>query len=232
MAKKEGIRRLFDNIASDYDKLNHLLSLNIDRGWRRKGVREVVDEAMPLDILDIACGTGDFTIEIARKMPAGSHITGVDISENMMEIGRRKVAEAGVDAALLQGDCEELTFGDASFDRVTVAFGVRNFDNLQKCLSEMKRILRPGGKLVILELSIPADPVVRWFYKLYFLKLLPAIGGWISGDKAAYAYLPASVLKFPAPEKFCKMIQDAGFADVANRPLTSGICQMYIGKVK
>lgn len=232
MAKKEGIRRLFDNIASDYDKLNHLLSLNIDRGWRRKGVREVVDEAMPLDILDIACGTGDFTIEIARKMPAGSHITGVDISENMMEIGRRKVAEAGVDAALLQGDCEELTFGDASFDRVTVAFGVRNFDNLQKCLSEMKRILRPGGKLVILELSIPADPVVRWFYKLYFLKLLPAIGGWISGDKAAYAYLPASVLKFPAPEKFCKMIQDAGFADVANRPLTSGICQMYTGKVK
>ncbi len=232
MAKKEGIRRLFDNIASDYDKLNHLLSLNIDSRWRRKGVREVVDEAMPLDILDIACGTGDFTIEIARKMPAGSHITGVDISENMMEIGRRKVAEAGVDAALLQGDCEELTFGDASFDRVTVAFGVRNFDNLQKCLSEMKRILRPGGKLVILELSIPADPVVRWFYKLYFLKLLPAIGGWISGDKAAYAYLPASVLKFPAPEKFCKMIQDAGFADVDNRPLTSGICQMYTGKVK
>lgn len=96
----------------------------------------------------------------------------------------------------------------------------------------MKRILRPGGKLVILELSIPADPVVRWFYKLYFLKLLPAIGGWISGDKAAYAYLPVSVLKFPAPEKFCKMMQDAGFADVANRPLTSGICQMYTGKVK
>lgn len=229
MAKKEGIRKLFDNIAPDYDRLNHILSLNIDKGWRRKAVKELVDTAGPLEILDVACGTGDFTIEIAQKAPAGSKVTGIDLSEGMMAIGREKIKAAGVDAVMVQGDCEELPYNDDTFHRISVGFGVRNFEHLQIGLNEMYRVLTPGGKLVILELSIPSNPFVRWCYKLYFLNILPTIGGWISGDRGAYEYLPASVLKFPAPDKFIPMLQQAGFSKVIHRSLTLGICRMYIG---
>ena len=229
MAKKEGIRKLFDNIAPDYDRLNHILSLNIDKGWRRKAVKELVDTAGPLEILDVACGTGDFTIEIAQKAPAGSKVTGIDLSEGMMAIGREKIKAAGVDAVMVQGDCEELPYSDNTFHRISVGFGVRNFEHLQIGLNEIYRVLTPGGKLVILELSVPSNPIVRWCYKLYFLNILPTIGGWISGDRGAYEYLPASVLKFPAPNKFIPMLQQAGFSKVIHRSLTLGICRMYIG---
>ncbi len=229
MAKKEGIRKLFDNIAPDYDRLNHILSLNIDKGWRRKAVREIVDTDRPLEVLDVACGTGDFTIEIARKVVAGSRVTGVDLSEGMMKIGREKIAKAGVDAEMVQGDCEALAYGEGTFDRISVGFGVRNFEHLELGLSEMCRVLKPGGKLVVLELSVPSNGFIRWCYKLYFLKILPAIGGWISGDRGAYEYLPASVLRFPAPEKFVGMMKDAGFGEVMHKSLTLGICRMYIG---
>ncbi len=229
MAKKEGIRKLFDNIAPDYDRLNHILSLNIDKGWRRKAVKELVDTAGPLEILDVACGTGDFTIEIAQKAPAGSKVTGIDLSEGMMAIGREKIKAAGVDAVMVQGDCEELPYNDDTFHRISVGFGVRNFEHLQIGLNEMYRVLTPGGKLVILELSVPSNPIIRWCYKLYFLNILPTIGGWISGDRGAYEYLPASVLKFPAPDKFIPMLQQAGFSKVIHRSLTLGICRMYIG---
>ena len=229
MAKKEGIRKLFDNIAPDYDRLNHILSLNIDKGWRRKAVKELVDTAGPLEILDVACGTGDFTIEIAQKAPAGSKVTGIDLSEGMMAIGREKIKAAGVDAVMVQGDCEELPYSDNTFHRISVGFGVRNFEHLQIGLNEMYRVLTPGGKLVILELSVPSNPIVRWCYKLYFLNIPPTIGGWISGDRGAYEYLPASVLKFPAPDKFIPMLQQAGFSKVIHRSLTLGICRMYIG---
>ncbi len=229
MAKKEGIRKLFDNIAPDYDKLNHILSLNIDKGWRRKAVKELIDTNQPLDILDVACGTGDFTIEIAQKAPAESKITGIDLSEGMMAIGREKIAAAGVQAELVQGDCEELPYADGSFHRISVGFGVRNFEHLEIGLQQMYRVLKEGGKLVILELSVPSNPIVRWCYKLYFLKVLPTIGGWISGDRGAYEYLPASVLRFPAPEKFMAMMHQAGFGKVLHKSLTLGICRMYIG---
>ncbi len=229
MAKKEGIRNLFDNIAPDYDKLNHILSLNIDKGWRRKAVKELVDTAGPLEILDVACGTGDFTIEIALKAPAGSKVTGIDLSEGMMAIGREKIKAAGVDAVMVQGDCEELPYNDDTFHRISVGFGVRNFEHLQLGLNEMYRVLTPGGKLVILELSVPSNPIVRWCYKLYFLNILPTIGGWVSGDRGAYEYLPASVLTFPAPDKFVPMLHQAGFSKVIHRSLTLGICRMYIG---
>ncbi len=229
MAKKEGIRKLFDNIAPDYDRLNHILSLNIDKGWRRKAVREIVDTDRPLEVLDVACGTGDFTIEIARKVAAGSRVTGIDLSEGMMKIGREKIAKAGVDAEMVQGDCEALAYGEGTFDRISVGFGVRNFEHLELGLSEMCRVLKPGGKLVVLELSVPSNGFIRWCYKLYFLKILPAIGGWISGDRGAYEYLPASVLRFPAPEKFVGMMKDAGFRDVVHKSLTFGICRMYVG---
>ena len=228
MAKKEGIRKLFDNIAPDYDKLNHLLSMNIDKGWRRKAVKELLDTQEPLNILDVACGTGDFTIEIAQKAPAGSKVTGIDLSEGMMKIGREKIKAAEVDAQMVQGDCEELPYSDNTFHRISVGFGVRNFEHLETGLKQMYRVLNENGKLVVLELSVPSNPVIRWCYKLYFLKILPTIGGWISGDRGAYEYLPASVLRFPAPDKFMQMLHQAGFSKVMHRSLTLGICRMYI----
>ena len=230
MAKKEGIRKLFDNIAPNYDKLNHILSLNIDKGWRRKAVRELVNEHKPLKVLDVACGTGDFTIEIARKVASGSEVIGIDISDGMMAVGRKKIADVGVNAELKVADCENLPYEDNTFHRISVGFGVRNFEHLQLGLNEMYRALTPGGKLVILELSVPSNSFLRWCYKLYFLKVLPAIGGFVSGDRSAYEYLPASVLEFPAPEKFISMMKDAGFDNVKHTPLTFGICRMYIGK--
>lgn len=230
MAKKEGVRKLFDNIASDYDKLNHILSLNIDKGWRKKAVRNLVDTQAPLKVLDVACGTADFTIEIAQKVAKGSEVIGVDISEGMMAVGREKIKKAGVSAELLVADCEDLPYSDNTFDRISVGFGVRNFEHLELGLSQMYRVLTPGGKLVILELSVPSNAFIRWCYKLYFLKILPAIGGLISGDRGAYEYLPASVLRFPGPEKFIPMLKSAGFAQVEHTPLTLGICRMYVAK--
>ncbi|MBP3614806.1 MAG: bifunctional demethylmenaquinone methyltransferase/2-methoxy-6-polyprenyl-1,4-benzoquinol methylase UbiE [Bacteroidaceae bacterium] len=229
MAKKENIKRLFDNIAPNYDKLNHILSLNIDKGWRKKAVREIVDSDSPLKVLDVACGTGDFTIEIARKAATGSSVTGIDLSEGMMAVGRDKIKAAGVDAALEYGDCEALKYADDTFDRISVGFGVRNFEHLAIGLREMCRVLKPAGKLVILELSVPSNPIIRWCYKLYFLNILPAIGGMVSGNRGAYEYLPASVLHFPAPDKFIPMLREAGFAEVKHKALTFGVCRMYVG---
>lgn len=229
MAKKDKIKSLFDNIAPDYDKLNHILSLNIDKGWRRKAVREIVDTNEVLTVLDVACGTGDFTIEIARKAAANSRVIGIDLSEGMMKVGRDKIAAANVNAVLEYGDCEALTYADDTFDRISVGFGVRNFEHLAVGLGEMCRVLKPGGKLVILELSIPSNPLIRWFYKLYFLNILPAIGGMVSGNRSAYEYLPASVLHFPAPDKFIPMLREAGFAEVKHKAFTFGVCRMYVG---
>jgi len=230
MAKKEGIRKLFDNIAPDYDRLNHILSLNIDKGWRKKAVRQIADENRAMNVLDVACGTADYTIEIAQKVAHGSVVTGVDISEGMMAVGKEKIRKAGVSAELYIADCEELPYEDKTFDRISVGFGVRNFEHLDVGLKEMHRVLKPEGKLVILELSVPSNPIIRWLYKLYFLKILPAVGGLVSGDRGAYEYLPASVLRFPAPEQFIQMMRSAGFDTVDHIPLTFGICRMYVGK--
>ena len=229
MAKKEYIQKLFDKIAPDYDKLNHILSLNIDKIWRKKAVREVVDSTQPLSVLDVACGTADFTIEIAQKAAEGSIITGIDLSEEMMKVGREKIKAAGLHATLEQGDCEALSYGQGTFDRISVGFGVRNFEHLDVGLSEMCRVLKQGGKLVILELSVPQNPIMRWLYKLYFLNILPAIGGMVSGERGAYEYLPASVLHFPTPDKFIPMMHKAGFAQVKHKAFTFGICRMYVG---
>lgn len=228
MAKKEKIKGLFDSIAPDYDRLNHILSLNIDKRWRNRAVSELIDTNLSLKVLDVACGTGDFTIEIARKAAQGSKVIGVDLSEGMMKIGREKIAAAGVQAVMEYGDCEALDYADGSFDRVSAGFGVRNFENLDKGLREMCRVLKTRGKIVILELSIPTNPLIRWCYKLYFLKILPAIGGWFSGNRGAYTYLPSSVLRFPSPDNFAAMMTEAGFADVHHRSLTLGICRMYV----
>ena len=228
MAKKEGIRRLFNNIASDYDRLNHILSLNIDKGWRKKAVREIADKESPVKILDVACGTGDFTIEIARKLAIGSEIIGVDISEGMMEIGKEKILKAGVAAEMFVADCEALPYEQNTFDRISVGFGVRNFEHLELGLGEMFRVLKADGKLVILELSLPSNSFIRCCYLFYFEKVLPVIGGLLSGDRGAYEYLRTSVLRFPAPEKFITMLKAAGFVKVQHKSLTFGICRMYV----
>lgn len=233
MPKKEDVRQMFDGIASDYDRLNHIMSLDIDKTWRRKALREIVAPEVR-GVLDLACGTGDFSIAIARRMRRQSipgHVTGVDLSEGMLAVMKEKVAQEGLTGMISMqvGDGENLPFGSGAFDRVTIAFGIRNFENRAKGLQEMLRVLKPGGKLVILELSVPENAVIRWFYNLYFLHILPLIGGKVSGDKAAYNYLPASVLHFPGRKAFMDEMHAAGFPEVTHRAFSFGICRMYTG---
>lgn len=229
MPSTEGIRNLFDNIAPEYDRLNHLLSLDIDKTWRRRAVRKIVSRHKPLNILDIASGTGDFAIAIAQKAAKGSRVTGLDISEGMLAIGREKVSRRGLSGIidLEQGNCEKIPYAEGTFDRVSVAFGVRNFEHKDIGLSEMRRVLKKGGKVTILELSEPQDRFARWFYRLYFKNILPKIGGKVSGNRSAYEYLPASVQNFPRPERFMEMMSEAGFSDVRHKAFTFGICRMY-----
>lgn len=225
MAKKEGIRALFNDIAAKYDRFNHISSFGADRAWRSKAVRSIADSDQPLDVLDVATGTADFAIAIARKAAQGSHITGIDISEGMLEVGRAKCQ--GLPISLETGDAENLRFPEASFDRVSVAFGVRNFEDLMKGLEEMRRVLRPGGKLVILELSYPTNPFIFNCYKFYSLKILPRIGSRMTGNEGAFTYLPDSILKFPLPDRFVPMLGQAGFTQVTHRQFMFGVCRMY-----
>ena len=222
---------MFNGIAADYDLLNHMLSAGIDNCWRRKAVREVFSGKNRTDILDMATGTGDFAIAVAKAAAPGSHVTGIDLSEGMMSVGRRKVASEGLEGTIHmeQGDCERMDFADGAFDRVSVAFGVRNFEHLDIGLKEMLRVLKPGGKAVILELSTPQNPALNFLYRLYFLHILPAIGGLVSGDKGAYRYLPASVIRFPGPAEFMRLMSECGYTDVRHRAFTCGICRMYTG---
>ena len=231
MPKKEKIQAMFDGIAPSYDKLNHVMSLNVDKLWRRHALKEIVD-GTPQQILDVACGTGDSAISIAAAANPGSRVIGADISEGMMALVMEKAAKAGVhDRIRLQvADGENLPYEEGSFHRVTCAFGIRNFEHKEKGLEEFLRVLKPGGKAVILELSVPQNRVIRWFYDLYFMHILPWIGGFISGDKAAYRYLPASVHAFPSPSRFSTMMQDAGFRHVRFKTFTFGLCRMYVGE--
>lgn len=231
MPKKEKVQQMFDNIAPTYDKLNHIMSLNVDKLWRRHALKEIVD-GTPQRILDVACGTGDSTISIARAAAEGTKVTGADISEGMMALVTEKAEKAGVlDRIDLQvADGEALPYEEGIFDRVTCAFGIRNFEHKEKGLEEFRRVLRPGGRAVILELSVPQNKVLRWAYDLYFLHILPWVGGKVSGDKAAYKYLPASVHNFPAPKEFCRMMEEAGFRSVRFRTFTFGLCRMFTGE--
>lgn len=230
MKKKEKIRDMFDDIAPSYDKLNHIMSLNIDRLWRKRALKVIVDGTQQ-EILDVACGTGDSTIAIAKAAAPGSRIMGVDISQNMMEPLMRKAAREGVHdrIRLKVADAEALPFQENSFHRVTCAFGVRNFEDKEQGLEEFHRVLKPGGKVVILELSVPTSRPVRRIYDLYFLHILPLVGGLVSGNKSAYKYLPASVHSFPAPESFCDILRDAGFKQVYYKTYTFGLCRLFVG---
>ena len=231
MPKKEKVREMFDSIAPTYDRLNHVLSLNVDKLWRRHALQEIVD-GTPQRILDVACGTGDSTISIAKAAAEGSTVVGADISEGMMTLVKGKAEKAGVGEriSLQVADGEALPYEEGTFDRVTCAFGIRNFEHKEKGLEEFLRVLKPGGKAVVLELSVPQNRLVRWAYDLYFLHLLPRIGGAVSGDRAAYKYLPASVHNFPSPNDFCRMMAEAGFRNVRCRTFSFGLCRMFVGE--
>ena len=228
--KKEEVREMFDNIAPKYDLLNHTLSVNIDRIWRRRVVNEV-RRAKPRRILDVATGTGDLAIALARRI-RDVQVMGVDLSEAMLAVARRKVEARGLDNRIVleRGDAEHLDVADASVDAATVAFGVRNFGDLAVGLRELARTIKPGGKVVILEFSRPRNRAFRALYEFYSYKILPRIGGLVSRDKRAYEYLPASVGEFPAPAVFLEMMEKAGFRNCRARSQSFGIAQIYIGE--
>lgn len=227
-SKTEQVRDMFDRIAPTYDTLNHTLSLNIDRWWRRRTV-DIVERLHPGRILDVATGTGDLAIAMARRI-AGARITGVDPSKGMLDVARRKVAACGLDERIVfvTGTAEQLA-ADGAFDAATVAFGVRNFGDLGAGLRQMARALRSGGTVVVLEFSTPPNPVVRWGYGIYSHRILPAIGGLVSHDRAAYRYLPESVDEFPAPARFLDIMREAGFDACTARSLSFGIAHIYTG---
>lgn len=216
---------MFDDIAAKYDRFNHLSSFWADRSWRRKAVKAIADTDQPIKVLDVATGTADFAIAVLKKAAHGSSVIGIDLSEGMLQVGRKKIRNLPIE--LMQGDAENLQFDDSTFDRVCVAFGVRNFENLMKGLKEMQRVLKPGGKLVILELSYPKNRFIFSLYKFYSLKILPKIGAGLTGNTGAFTYLPDSILKFPLPEKFIPMLKEAGFGDVKARQYLFGVCRMY-----
>lgn len=226
LSKKEQVAGMFDRIAGRYDFLNHFLSLGIDKGWRKKAINTLRDIA-PKKILDVATGTGDLAIAALTLHP--EHITGVDISEGMLDIGRKKMQERNLQSkiALQYGDSEALPFGDGHFDAITCAYGVRNFEHLEKGLSEMSRVLRPGGKVAILEFSHPKNFPVKQLYQFYFRYILPGLGKAVSKDATAYTYLPASVKAFPEGKNFCSILENCGFKNAHARPLTLGITTLY-----
>lgn len=227
-SKKEQVAKMFNNIAPKYDLLNHTLSLGIDILWRKKAVG-ILKKHQPEKVLDIACGTGDFTI--ANIDSGASKIIGLDISEGMVNVGLKKVEKKGLSKRInLQvGDSEKINFQDNTFDGITVGFGVRNFENLEKGLSEMHRVLSPNGKVIILEFSKPKKFPIKHLYFFYFKYILPTIGRLVSKDKTAYTYLPDSVKAFPDGERFTSILEKVGFTKTCIVPCSFGIASIYIG---
>ena len=230
-SKKQQVSKMFDNIAGNYDFLNHFLSLNMDKTWRRKMIAEL-DSVNPKNVLDVATGTADVAINTVKQLKINDlTIKGVDISAEMLNIGRKKIEKEGLSERieLTLGDSEQLPYEGNKFDAVTVAFGVRNFENLERGLQEMHRVLRGGGKLVVLEFSKPTIFPFRQLYNFYFKYILPIIGKLTSKDNRAYTYLYESVQAFPDGDKFLTVLNKIGFKDIQCKPLTLGICSIYIG---
>lgn len=230
--KGENIRQMFGAIAPRYDFLNRLLSLGIDRRWRKRAVG-MLKYREGSRILDVATGTGDVALEIARTTPSSVKITGADFCQEMVELGRSKVATSPYSGRIdfQVAPCEDLPFKDNTFDSITIAFGIRNVVDRDLGLAEMWRVLRPGGRIVILEISTPRSPLFRQGYYFYFRRILPMIGGMFSRYNA-YKYLPDSVLKFPSREEFSRMMLAAGFSAIQVHDLTFGIASIYVGEKK
>lgn len=225
--KSEQVEQMFDNIAPAYDMLNHTLSLGIDKSWRRKAINWL-HPFHPQRIMDVATGTGDFAI-LSCRMLKPEQITGTDISEGMMNVGREKVKKVGLadKISFAREDCTSLSFADNSFDAITVAFGIRNFEDLDKGLSEMCRVLIPGGHLVILELTTPDRFPMKQLFAIYSKIVIPVLGKLFSKDNSAYHYLPQTIKVFPQGEIMTDIISRAGFNQVKFRRLTFGICTLY-----
>lgn len=225
--KAAQVEQMFDNIAPTYDKLNHRLSWDIDRGWRKKAIQQLAPH-QPQTILDIATGTGDFAI-LAAEMLHPVKLIGADISEGMMQIGREKVAQKGLDSIIdfAKEDCLALSYPDGSFDAVTAAFGIRNFADLDKGLREMCRVLKPGGHLSIVELTTPVKFPMKQLFHVYSHTVLPLYGRLISRDTSAYSYLTKTIEAFPQGERMVEILKKAGFSEASFNRLTFGICTMY-----
>ena len=221
------LEQMFDHIAPTYDTLNHRLSWDIDRGWRKKAIRQLLPY-QPKMMLDIATGTGDFAI-LAAEMLQPQKLIGADISEGMMEIGRQKVAQQGLDSIIsfVKEDCTALSYADDTFDAVTAAFGIRNFADLDKGLQEMCRVLKKGGHLSIVELTSPVSFPMKQLFHIYAHTVLPVYGRLISKDTAAYSYLTKTIEAFPQGEQMMEILKKAGFSDTQFKRLTFGICTMY-----
>lgn len=226
--KSEQVEQMFDNIAPAYDQLNHTLSLGIDKSWRRKAI-DWLRPYRPQHIMDVATGTGDFAILACRALQP-EHLIGTDISEGMMNVGREKVKKAGLSGKIsfAREDCTSLSFADNSFDAITVAFGIRNFDDLDKGLSEMCRVLKPGGHLVILELTTPERFPMKQLFAVYSRLVIPTLGKLFSKDNSAYTYLPQTIKAFPQGEVMKGVISRVGFGQVRFKRLTFGICTLYM----
>ena len=225
--KAKQVEEMFDNIAPSYDKLNHRLSWNIDKGWRRKAIRQLAP-FKPQTLLDIATGTGDFAI-LAAEMLHPQKLVGADISEGMMEIGRKKVREKGLQDIISfdKEDCLHLSYQDETFDAVTAAFGIRNFADLDSGLQEMQRVLRKGGHLSIVELTSPVSFPMKQLFHVYSHTVLPVYGRLISKDTSAYSYLTKTIEAFPQGEQMVEILHKAGFSEASFKRLTFGICTMY-----
>lgn len=230
LGKKQQVAEMFNSIAFRYDFLNRFLSAGVDVGWRKKALRQLKD-LQPTTLLDVATGTGDMALMAAKMLPL-EQITGIDISNGMLEIGRQKVEKAGLShkIELLNGDSETINFANASFDAVTVAFGVRNFEDLEQGLAEIKRVLKPGGKLVVLEFSRPKTAVAKGFYNLYMKIIAPNMGKIFSKNRNAYQYLDESIKKFPEGKNFTNILDKLGFKHTYCKPLSLGICSIYCGE--
>lgn len=229
--KKAQVAQMFDNISGEYDGLNRVISFGTDVKWRKEVVN-LVAETNPQNILDIATGTGDLAISLTES--GATEIIGLDISEGMLEVGRQKITKKQLDGiiSMVVGDSEDLPFKDNSFDTITVAFGIRNFENLEKGLSEILRVLKPGGIFVILETSIPTKFPFKQGYKFYSKIILPNIGKLFSKDKFAYKYLSESASVFPFGEALNNILRNVGFIEVENRPKTFGVATIYIASKK
>lgn len=227
--KTQQVEAMFDSIAPAYDFMNSAMSMGLHRRWLRRAIKEVASSS-PADILDVATGTADVAIALARRLPDAS-ITGIDLSEGMLSVGRRKVEKAGLGSriALRQADCLSLPFADDSFDAVTVAYGVRNFEHLLEGYREMARVLRPGGRIAVIELSTPRSAIVKPFYKFYTKRVIPAAGRIVSKDVRAYSYLPESIAAVAQGEDMTALMAQAGFSDTRFRRLTLGVCTIYTG---
>lgn len=225
--KKEQVADMFNNISPKYDLLNRMMTMRIDIIWRKKAIRALLPLA-PQKILDVATGTGDFAIESIRILNP-KKIIGVDISKGMLDVAKEKIIKKGLQDQfeVVLGDSEKLQFEDNTFDAVTVAFGVRNFENLEKGLSEIHRVLKPGGKAIILELSNPTAFPVKQIFHFYFHKVVPTMGKIISKDSSAYTYLPESVAKFPDGKRFAAITDKVGFKETKVKPQTFGFCTIY-----